>query len=202
MKSTGFGRWAALMAFLFLGAAGEAPSKMGEVTIDARARAISFPAEVNMRTGAIEYLIVHETGKIHESIFKTAVPPKSIHVAALLFVSTNKPSLTVKKIEAWWSEEGKEKRVDGAGLILDKAKKRALAKTKWAYRGSRMVESGFLAEREGSIIAVREDRDALIDQDTPDAADDENWEPLTEVVPPIGTKVTVGIWFEEPPKSQ
>ena len=82
-------------------------------------------------------------------------------------------------------------------MILDKAKKRPLRETKWAYRGSRLVEGVFLAEREGSIVAVREDRDALIDQDTPDAADDENWEPVKEVVPDIGTAVTISIRFAE-----
>jgi hypothetical protein len=40
-----------------------------------------------------------------------------------------------------------------------------------------------------------EDRDALIDQDTPDASDDENWEPVTERLPAIGTAVSLKMSF-------
>lgn len=180
----------AALAWLEAGAA-EAPLALGEVKVDAQARRISFPAEVNMRSGQVEYLAVHESGKIHESIFKTSVSPKQVHAAALLFSGTNAGVLKIEKIEVAW----KDKKFQGAELILDKAKKRALRETKWAYRGSRLVDGVFLAEREGSIVAVREDRDALVDQDTPEAADDENWEALTEVVPEIGTAVTISIQF-------
>ena len=52
------------------------------------------------------------------------------------------------------------------------------------------------------MIAIMEDRDALIDQDTPDAADDENWEPVSEKIPPIGTPMTVKITFQKPPEEK
>jgi len=195
MKITeGVRRWVGVVGLLCIGAAGEPPDiALGKVKVDARTRTISFPAEVNMRAGQIEYLVVQESGKIHESIFKTAVAPNQIHAAALLFSGTNAGGLKVSAIEVSW----KEKKLPAAELILDKAKKRALRETKWAYRGSRLVEGVFLAEREGSIIAVREDRDALIDQDTPDAADDENWEPMKDLVPEIGSPVTISIRFGE-----
>jgi hypothetical protein len=180
-----------VMAALSVGAAPSPPVSIGDVKVDPRARTISFPANVNMRAGQVEYLVVHETGKVHESIFKTAVSPKQIHAAALLFSGTNNASLKIENIEVAWQE----KKLRAAELILDKAKKRPLRETKWAYRGSRLVEGVFLAEREGSIVAVREDRDALIDQDTPDAADDENWEPVKEIVPEVGTAVTLTIQF-------
>jgi hypothetical protein len=166
--------------------------KMGEIRVDSKRRAVSFPAQVNMTSGQMEYLVVHETGKIHESIFKTAVSPKQLHAAALLF-SSGTNDLKVDAIEISW----KEKKFQAAELILDKKQKRALRETKWAYRGSRLVDGSFMAEREGSIIAIREDRHALIDQDTPDAADDENWEPMKDLVPDIGTPVTIVIRFAE-----
>ena len=45
-----------------------------------------------------------------------------------------------------------------------------------------------------------EDRAALVDQDTPDAADDENWEPLSESLPPLGAEVRIQMRFESPKK--
>jgi hypothetical protein len=195
MKFTeGVKRLIGVVVVFCLGAGPEAAElALGDVKVDAPARTISFPAQVNQRTGQIEYLVVHETGKVHESIFKSSVAPKQVHAAALLFSKTNGATLKIAAIEVFW----KEKKFAAAELILDKAKKRPLRETNWAYRGSRLVDRVFLAEREGSIVAVREDRDALVDQDTPDAADDENWEPVKELVPEIGTAVTIVIRFTE-----
>jgi hypothetical protein len=173
------------------------PLALGDVKVDSKARAISFPAQVNQRAGAIEYFLVHESGKVHESIFKTSVAPRDIHAAALLFSSTNKPPLKVSAIEASWPPDASAKKFQAAELIFNKAKKRAQRETKWAYRGSRLVNGIFLAQRDGSIISIQEDRDALIDQDTPEASDDENWEPLTDLLPPLGAPVTITIRFGE-----
>jgi hypothetical protein len=177
--------------------------KLGEVRVDAAARTIAFAAQVNQREGQVEYLLVHETGKVHESILKTTVGSEAIHAAALLFsekasgTAAGSPKLKVKQIDVSWIEDGKEKKFNAAELILDKKKKRALGTTKWAYRGSRLVDGVFLAQRDGSMIAIMQDRDALIDQDTPDASDDENWQPVAEKLPGIGAVVEIRITFEK-----
>jgi hypothetical protein len=176
--------------------------KFGAVTIEPATRSISFPAQVNQRIGQVEYLLVHETGKVHESIFRTSVTAQEIHAAALLFSekATNSawnPKLKVKTIEASWTDDARKKNYNAAELILDKKNHRALKQTKWAYRGSRLIDGVFLAQRDGSLIAIMEDRDALIDQDTPDASDDENWEPIAEKLPSIGAPVVIRIDFEK-----
>jgi hypothetical protein len=176
---------------------------LGEVRVQPSALAISFPAQVNQRTGLVEYLMVHETGKTHESIFKTKVSAQQIHAAALLFAEKAAGGTNVlprvRNIEVTWASDARTNRFAAAELILDREKKRALRETKWAYRGSRLVEGVFLAQRDGSLIAIMEDRDALIDQATPDASDDENWEPMTEKLPGVGAPVTVTLIFEKPP---
>src|SRR5437868_14519404 len=58
--------------------------QVGEVTLDQSNRTVRFPARVNMRDETVEYAIVHRTGKTHESIFRTEVRPRDIHVAMLL----------------------------------------------------------------------------------------------------------------------
>jgi len=192
-------RLLATMAWMSLAArAATSEVQFGPVRVDPERRAISFPAQANQRVGAIEYLLVHETGKVHESILKTAVGAQEIHGAALLFSekgTNGSARLKVKTIEVSWMDEGKEKRVNAAELIFDKKNRRPLGNTKWAYRGSRLIDGVFLAQRDGSMIAIMEDRDALIDQDTPDAADDENWEPVSERVPALGTQVLVRVVF-------
>src|ERR1041385_8078731 len=145
--------------------------KLGEVLVYAAGRAISFAAAVNQRVGQVEYLLVHETGKVHESIFRTSVGAKEIHTAALLFSEkgTNTDGgaakLKVKAIEVSWMEDGKEKWFNAAELILDKKKNRALKETKWAYRGSRLVDGVFLAQRDGSRFGFMEEGEPLVAQD-------------------------------------
>ncbi len=175
-------------------------SALGLVHVDPSARTISFPAQVNMRAGQVEYLLVNETGKVHESIFRTAVPAAQIHAAALLFSepgATNAAKLKVAEIGVFWVADGKKQGMPAPHLILDREKKRPLRETRWAYRGSRVVDGIFLAQRDGSLIGIMHDRDALIDQDTPDAANDQNWEPITELLPADGAGVTISIRFEK-----
>src|SRR2546425_4242496 len=56
--------------------------QIGSVQFDKSKKTIRFPAKVNMSTGAVEYLLVHSTGKVHESVLKTDVEPYQIHLAA------------------------------------------------------------------------------------------------------------------------
>ena len=57
--------------------AGEGLYRFGEVLIDRKGGKISFPAVSNQVNGLIEYGVVHETGKIHESLFERPFVLKS-----------------------------------------------------------------------------------------------------------------------------
>jgi hypothetical protein len=186
------------MAVLSVFAADSKDAALGKVKVDAKGRMISFPAKVNMREGQVEYLLVHDTGKVHESIFRTDVMAGEIHAAALLFSETTTNSaakLKVEAIEVWWGKDEGKKKFAAAELILNREKKRALRETKWAYRGSRLIDGVFLAQRDGQLIAIMQDQDALVDQDTPEAVNDENWEPMKDLLPTIGAEVTIAIRF-------
>ena len=63
---------------------GENLYRIGAVTVDAKLRAVAFPAKVNQLVGLIEYAIVTETGKVHESFLSTKVKPSDIHAGVLL----------------------------------------------------------------------------------------------------------------------
>jgi len=61
---------------------GEHRYRLGDIELDARAREVRFPVVVNMREGGpVEYVLVHESGKVHEAIFTTAVSPLHLQVA-------------------------------------------------------------------------------------------------------------------------
>jgi hypothetical protein len=54
------------------------------VRLDKKNRRISFTGEVNQRDGLIEYVVVNEKGKTHESLISTKIAPRDIHLALLL----------------------------------------------------------------------------------------------------------------------
>ena len=57
---------------------------MGNVQIDSKTRQITFPATVNMQSGLLEYLLVTNNGKAHESLLITEIEPYHLHAAMLL----------------------------------------------------------------------------------------------------------------------
>src|SRR5271154_634994 len=58
--------------------------KVGEVTLDKSTMTISFPGSINMDHGEMEYLLVQDGGKTHESLLVTKAQPFHIHIAMLL----------------------------------------------------------------------------------------------------------------------
>ncbi len=62
-------------------ALGNGKFEVGLVTFQQTTREISFPAEVNMQEGALEYAVVHQNGKIHEAILITKARPFHVNIA-------------------------------------------------------------------------------------------------------------------------
>src|SRR2546421_11149342 len=58
--------------------------EIGRVRVSKVEGTVTIPVEVNMREGAIEYLLVTTTGKTHESVFRTDAEPYHIQLAMLL----------------------------------------------------------------------------------------------------------------------
>lgn len=63
---------------------GEGRLQIDHVTVDSKARTLSFPAKINMTDGMVEYLIVASKGKTHESLLNTEAEPIHIHTGMLL----------------------------------------------------------------------------------------------------------------------
>ncbi len=62
----------------------EAEFRLGAIRFNPTTRTVSFPARVNMRNDHIEYAVVHEDGKTHESLLRTAVRPFDLQTVLLL----------------------------------------------------------------------------------------------------------------------
>ncbi|MBM3824065.1 MAG: hypothetical protein FJ404_14465 [Verrucomicrobia bacterium] len=159
---------------------------------------IRFPATLNMTRGILEYVLVHADGKTHESLLKTDAQPLHLHLAALLSglaPGTNNPGLKTPTllrltVEATL-ENGTTHPVPPELWIQHKPAGKSLSPGPWQYLGSRTSEGVFLAQRDGSIISLITDPDALIGNPRPDRDGDDAWHVDSSSVPPLHTPVRV-----------
>jgi hypothetical protein len=184
--------------------------EIGMVRLDKDRRAISFPATVNMKAGAIEYLIVTKNGKTHESLLRTEAEPQHIHLAMLLLgakgAGTNDFPAEVTKplpgdrvsIEIKCETAGAEKRFRADELIFNTQTKSVMPRGDWTYNGSRVIDGVFLAQREGSIVSIMTDEFALLNNPRPGRENDKIWEPRADGLSPVDAPVEVIIKLEGP----
>lgn len=182
--------------------------RLGDILIDKKNRSISFPAMVNMDKGLLEYLLVHSGGKTHESLFRTKVQPYDLQIAFLLlgFEGTDDPlkfqgapekpkGESVGIMISYNKNDGKAVTVRPEEWIVKKIqdKPKDVGVIDWIYSGSIIVEGKFLAQQDGSIIAIFRDPVALVDNASPGGESDEVWFVKEGAVPPVGTPVTIEI---------
>jgi hypothetical protein len=178
---------------------------IGLVTLEQQERRVRFPATVNLREETVEYVVVHKSGKTHESIFRTEARPQDIHLAMLLLdarmVMTNRfgedgkalPEGSEIEIEVAWRDLFSEHRVRAEDLVLNKKTSETPARGVWIYNGSNFSEGVFTAQRDGSIVSIHIDPDALSNNPRPGRENDDLYRPHAERLPPMGTRVEITI---------
>ena len=181
--------------------------RLGEVLINKNAKSLSLPAVVNMNKGLLEYVLVRNGGKMHESLLRTSVDPMHIQLGLLLIgaegtdqplarqgdpgaprgnpveivVSTMKNGRMAPLFpETWITQRAGDKSGDSAPLH-------------WVFTGSHVFNGRLLAQVEGSIIAIYHDPAALFDNASPGGESDRIWFVKEGAPPPVGTPVTVTI---------
>lgn len=180
--------------------------EIGSIRIVKKENRIEFPATVNMNKSLIEYLLVSNGGKLHESLLKTNVDPYSIQVALLLLGlegTTNPlreqgekrtPEGTPVSIRVETKQANAKKTAALEEWIVLVEKSGATRKPKlldWVFTGSFINNGVFMAQVEKSIAALYHDPAAIIDNILPEGANDEVWFVNEKTVPPVGTEVKV-----------
>lgn len=172
---------------------------VGGVTLRKSTREISFDAKVNQTGGLIEFLLVTEQGKVHESLFASAIRPIDLHVAFKLLSYPESPELfeirtadyrptgkypkvsaEVKigarlAISATWQIGGIEKNCPVNELIKDTSTGKAMPPGPWLFTGSLVTKAGFLAEANGDIAAVFANQAAVVNYPGNGCNNDEVW---------------------------
>ena len=184
------------------------------ITFNEDTRAITLPALVNMTEGLLEYALVHEAGKVHESFLSTPVSPYDLNVVLLLlsyqpaatfFDFSDKkagavlvknpkiaPSSRLTVTLEWKDSAGKLQTAPLESLLLNVDKKATVTPGPFIYTGSFLVDDGiFMAKETGSILALYSDAAALINNPRQGHENDDIWLPDKSKVPPKSTSVTI-----------
>ena len=170
---------------------GDDKFRFGKVVIDKKNRILELNATSNQRNGLIEYALVHESGKTHESLFRTKVRPQILHACFLLLRhpqedrffenlwSENPKKLDFSKsrikTEVEWDHNGSPLICTLEKLCLNTKNKNSLKKGAFIFNGSKKIENSYLAEISGSMIAVYADEEAVINSTDHDSNNDDVW---------------------------
>lgn len=201
--------------------------RVGKVEFDRKKREIRVPTRVNMTEGLLEFVVVHQNGKIHESLLFTEASPTDVNVALKLlrfqasrelYPLPNETGGTSGKfpevpedvrraarvlIEVEWKSEGKTRKVPVNDWIQHAVKSTPMPAGPWVYGGSEFVDGKFAPELSGDIVAIFTALSALINYPGDDKSDDTVWVVHPKRVPPEGTHVTLIITpFHDPAKSK
>lgn len=181
--------------------------EFGDIIINRNQRSISIPAVCNQRNGLVEYGLVHEEGKIHESLFRTIVRPQIFHTSLLLLKirpvgsffeniwSENPKQIDYSdrclKIIVTWDENGIKHESLLESLSTNEGKSKQDNEKLFIFTGSRMVEGNFLAESTGSIVAIYADDNAIINNSHYDSVNDDVWIANKAKMPPLEMPVKI-----------
>lgn len=170
-----------------------------------------------MRDGLLEYLLVSNTGKTHESLFSTEVPPYHLQVAMLLLgakgadleLLTNAPPsgpITNAELQTHgpppvpgdpvemsvgWKSSGTNVTHRMESLVVDKNTGKAMPEGPWIFNGSIVWEGAFIAQIEGSIMAIITDISAMFNSPHPERDRDSLWFIREKILPPEGSEVSI-----------
>ena len=178
--------------------------RVGDILISKTEKTVSFPAEVNMDKGLLEYVLVRNGGKTHESLLRTKIEPYNLQVACLLLgiEGTSAPlafqgspeipkgdkvalSIRLKDGSTVTPEKWMNQTVGGTN--------RDISNLQWVFTGSVVSNGRFAAQVDGSMIAVFHDPAAIIDNASPGGESDKIWFVKEGAAPPVGTPVTLVI---------
>ena len=182
--------------------------ELGGVTFNSVSREVRVPCKVNMRSGAVEYALVHETGKTHESILKTTAAAIDVQVALLLTNYTpghtglfsylkdenerkrmesivpKTPGGNLVQLFVEWKDGEATKRVQLREWMIDpRTKKMPATFDHWVFNGSMIQESGFSAQLYGNTVGIYYDVTAIINCPSRENLMDDIWSMNTGAIP-------------------
>ncbi len=194
--------------------------KIGDFELNKQTRAIRFPAVINMREGLLEFVIVHDKGKVHESLLRTSVNITHLNITLKLLRYQSSPELFMLRdedgfpnglmpavdaktkaaarvdIRMLWKDGETEHSVSVNECINNTRNNKVMPAGPWVYGGSAVYNGRYVAEMTGDIVAILTNEAAIFNypgENNRINADYGVWYALTKVIPDVGTPVIVEI---------
>jgi len=187
--------------------------KIGNVSVDLAKRQVSFDAEVCLREGVLEFMIVEWKTKTHESLLQTKAKSSHVHAGLLMLgLTAGKPArwsgqemgamflspsgAAVKVQFEWTDNEGKKHLVDAADWLTGAEGQEIQLPDRWIFVGSEILPDGrYWAEVEGETVSLTNFASAVLDVPFRSSSADaeRTFYAKQDAVPPVGTKLRVVI---------
>lgn len=136
--------------------------KIGDVLVDLEKREVSFPVTLEKREGNLEYALVNNKGKIHESLFISDCSSAQIHYGAMLLGAKRGEAI---EVIVSWKTHGPAKVYPLEELIgVEIPKEEQGALSHWYYSGHVHANGMLNAQTEESMIALINDSSALVNR--------------------------------------
>jgi hypothetical protein len=99
-------------------------------------------------------------------------------------------------IELAWEAAGGQRHARAEDCIVNLAAKTNASRGSWTFNGSRVVRGMFLAQRDGQIVAMIDDIDAMVNNPRQGHDNDQIWQVNSNALPPLNTPVEVTFTLE------
>ncbi len=196
--------------------------KIGGIKLNKKTKEITFAAEIGNPQDIIEYLLVSQHGKIHESLLTTKIRPLHLNIALKLigyeeskelfrilgedFMMTDKyhqETADTKKAARFnifisWKKDGTEHSYHINELILNDTTQKHAEIQPYIYGGSYLRQGRYQADLTGDIIAIFIDRGAVANFSNKGNDDDTIWFSNTKRLPDADTKLTITLKQHQP----
>lgn len=186
--------------------------EIGKLHLDQKALTLTFPGTLNMKAGLLEYLLVTPRGSTHESLLVSDVAPNDVHFAMILLgakgggetTDAAPPQIDGKYlktapklkgdtvlISVKWNDGTAEKTVPVEDWLFNETTKKQIERGPWTYNGSMFANGRFLAQAEGSFVALVTNPGALLNNPRKGNDNDQMWGVNEKAVPPANTPVEI-----------
>ncbi len=196
---------------------GENHLSVGNILIHKTSKDISFPVKLAIKDEIIEYLLVTDFGKTHETLLVTEASAYHLNIALKLvgykeskelfrvYDESGLPSseffVEKEEIKAaarfnlflTWEEDGVEKESNINTLIQNRVTKKQAEIRPFVYSGSFLSGGHLLAHQTGNIIAIFTDPASLANFSNKGHEDDTLWYPFKKNLPPNDAILTLTI---------
>lgn len=192
--------------------------RIGKVIVNHQERTVSFPAQVNMKEGILEYVCSMPNGKLHESLLVTEADPLHISLGMTLLKfhrfeqffpvrDENFEWLPFKEpkpadyadsyvqIVMTYTQDGRKQESDFSDIVVNSQTHQGLNPKDWLYTNSFFYEGAYQASLSGEVISIFASRTSPINYigDFHDGVNDTGWIVSPKNNLPVGTDVTITI---------